>query len=257
MTEMFVEEFMVRASIQIYMLQKKKHMAEVFGTGFIIKYKEDFFLLSVSHVTDYKDLIVTLETNLPPENGIVPLLPVGGLVHYSLITLAQDVTGQDVLDALEEGGKRLDVTFARLKERPKLMQNDIVFKDFMHIEGKSKMFIDLDSDSIGEPDKSEIYGFFGKVKPKYDDEGMLRMEPTLKNNLKYQGSDKYFHRFIAPKIINSKEDYEGCSGAPILNSSGQLVALACKIREKTQLIYGFSAKECINLLDISIKTNQI
>ncbi|GAA6765729.1 hypothetical protein AAFH68_16670 [Flavobacterium sp. CGRL1] len=87
----------------------------------------------------------------------------------------------------------------------------------------------------------------------YDQNNILRMTPTLKNNLKYQGSDKHFHRFLTPKIITSKEDYQGCSGAPIIDNEGKFVGLACKLKENTKLLYGFSAKQFMNLLQISIE----
>jgi hypothetical protein len=63
--------------------------------------------------------------------------------------------------------------------------------------------------------------------------------------------------FLAPEVIKHKDDYRGCSGAPILDSEGQIVALACKIVENTKVVYGFSIQECMKLIKMTIDTNQL
>ena len=255
--EINMDEYAVRVSVQIYMVSPITQLAEAFGSGFIAKYNNEFFLVSVSHVINYNDLVVTAETNKPPENGVRPLLNVGGLMQYNLISMAETATSHDLLKALEKGGDRLDITFARLNEKPVIFQREIIFKDYLHIKGGGKIIIDLDTEITAEPDKTKLYSFFGYIKPSYDENNILHMTPTLKHNLKYQGSDKYFHRFLTPKIITSKEDFQGCSGAPIIDNDGKFVGLACKLKEGTKLLYGFSAKEFIKLLKISIETGQL
>ena len=83
------------------------------------------------------------------------------------------------------------------------------------------------------------------------------MENTVKYNLKYHRTDKHFHIFLAPEIIKDAIDYQGCSGAPIIDSQGKLVALACKVRIPSKMIYGFSIQECIRLLDVAIDTKML
>lgn len=251
--EITMDEYAVRASVQIYMVNPKSQLADAFGSGFIVKFKGDFFLVSVSHVINHNGLVVTAETNKPPVDGVIPLLNIGGLMQYNLISITEKSTPLDLLNALEKGGDRLDITFARLNEKPEIFQREIIFKDYLHIKGSGKILIDLDTETTAEPDKTKLYSFFGYIKPVYDENNILHMTPTLKNNLKYQGSDKYFHRFLTQKIITSKEDYQGCSGAPIIDNYGKFVAIACKLKENTKLLYGFSAKEFIKLLDASIE----
>jgi len=60
--------------------------------------------------------------------------------------------------------------------------------------------------------------------------------------------------FLAPEIITDKENYEGCSGAPILDSQGRIVALACAVLTNSKVIYGFSIQECKKLLDYALQT---
>ena len=85
----------------------------------------------------------------------------------------------------------------------------------------------------------------------------LKMENTLKHNLKFHGTLKNFHLFLSPSLIVNKNDYAGCSGAPILSEDGKLVALACMVKVNTKLIYGFSIYECIKLLNIAIDTGML
>lgn len=60
--------------------------------------------------------------------------------------------------------------------------------------------------------------------------------------------------FLAPEIIQDKGDYEGCSGAPILDSQGRIVDLACAVHTKSKIIYGFSIQECKKLIDYALPT---
>lgn len=83
------------------------------------------------------------------------------------------------------------------------------------------------------------------------------MTPTLKNNLTFHRTNGYFHMFLAPEITQRKEDYEGCSGAPIIDSDGNLVALACKVLVGSKVLYGFSIQECIKLLKISLDSKML
>lgn len=253
MKEMFVEELMVLSSIQLFMANPDYIRPEAFGTGCIVKYREEFYLLSVFHVIKHDDLNMFLETNMEPDKNSVPVIPVGNFMFFDLLKIHKHANSEELLKLIDEGGERLDITFAKLENLPPLLQPEIDF-GFMKIEKGSKVYLNLDC--IVEPTREEVYGFFGKINHTYN--GLyLSMQPTIKNDLKYQSSNKLFHKFLAPEIIKSKSDYEGCSGAPILDSEGRLVALACKVVEGTKLIYGFSIQECIKLLNIAIETKQV
>ena len=63
--------------------------------------------------------------------------------------------------------------------------------------------------------------------------------------------------FLAPNIIINKDEYQGCSGAPIFDSDGYLTAVVCQIVTNTKIVMGFSIQECISLLNIAIDTNLI
>ena len=56
-----------------------------------------------------------------------------------------------------------------------------------------------------------------------------------------------------------KEDifYKGCSGSPILNSRGRLIALVNEGNAKLNEIYGISIETCKKYLDLDILKNNV
>ena len=247
------EELAIKSSIQIYQANQRVMKPEGFGTGCIVNYLGHTLLLSVSHVTNDDGLTTFLETNLPPEGITTPLKPIGGLVWYDVFKVTEGMDLTDFEYLIENKAERIDVTFAKLTEQFELKQPAIDFKYFKIEEG-DKLMLDLNHAAV--PDKANIYSFYGKVRPYF--QGIyLKMTPTLKKGLTFHRTNGYFHMFLAPEIIKDKDDYRGCSGAPILDSEGRIVALACQIRENTKIIYGFSIQECMKLIKLTIDTNQL
>lgn len=250
---MIVDELIVKSSIQIYQADKTILKPEGFGTGFIAKYLGYRFLISVSHVTNDNGLITFLETNLPPENNRTPLITIGGLIYYDLLKISEGMDLKDFVNLIENNGERIDITFAKLNNQFELRQPELDFGSFKIDEGE-KVMLDLDYATI--PDKLKTYGFYGKVRPDFS--GIyIKMTPTLKNGLKFHRTNGYFHKFLAPEIIKDKDDYRGCSGAPILDSDGRIVAVACKVVQNTKIVYGFSIQECMKLIKMTSEINQL
>lgn len=248
----YPEEIMVRSSIQVFMADSQAPKPEVFGSCCLMTYQKRLFFLSVFHVTNYA-LTAFLETNLPPNEIGPPLQPVGGLCSFDLFKVTKDMQIKDFEDLLRKPKETLDVTFAEVKQTLPLLQPEMDFEAFK-VETQHKIILDIQD--VGTPDDKHTYGFFGKIKPQYFGK-QLQMTPTLKNNLKFHRTNGYFHMFLAPEIIINKEDYEGCSGSPILDSEGRLVALTCKVMVGSKIIYGFSIQECIKLLDIALQTKML
>ncbi|BEV05018.1 hypothetical protein [Chryseobacterium gambrini] len=249
---MTVDQLTVLSSIQIYQADPKIMKPDGFGTGCIVNYLGQTFLLSVSHVTNNDGLTTFLETNLPPENNTVPLKPIGGFIWYDIFHIPESISTAEFKDIITEG-ERIDFTFSKLTERFELKQPAMNFGSFEVEEGDK---VTLDLSYATTPDKNQTYSFYGKIRPEYN--GIfLKMTPTLKNGLKFHKTKGLFHMFLAPQIIKDKEDYRGCSGAPILDSEGRIVALACQLLTNTKVIYGISIQECMKLIKLAIDTNQV
>lgn len=246
-------ELMVRSSIQVFIAKPDEPKPVGFGSACIIRYLDRDFFVSVSHVTDWDGLATFLETNMPFDERGPILKTIGGICYFDQIKVTPDMPFED-FEAVLETGKRLDIAFAEYNgEDVELLQPEMDFKTFK-VEASAKLSLFME-DAV-EPTKEERYGFYGKIRHKYN--GIqLSMTPTLKHSLKFHRVKGHFYMFLAPEVITDKEDYEGCSGAPILDSQGRIVALACAIVTNSKIIYGFPILECKKLLDYALQMKML
>lgn len=77
------------------------------------------------------------------------------------------------------------------------------------------------------PDVSEIYAFSGRVRTAKLDETTFWSEPTVYPGLKYLRTDGKYNVFKLPVPHPGHEAFKGCSGAPIVDRNGIVVALVC------------------------------
>lgn len=248
-------DMMARSSLHVVMLGSDK-MPRGYGSGCIVKYRMRNYLLSVAHVTDVANLSVCIETNEALVNNNSPLYCVGAMSYFDQYQIDPELLkrGLSIEDVLQRAqGKTLDITFCNINEELKLVQKEWDFGSFKIEEGE-KIYLDLDQ--AVQPEKGKLYGFFGRVKQGLS--GMvLRMQVTAKINLEYSGDQKEFHKFLVPELITDEEDYQGCSGAPILDEDGKLVGLAQSIFTGTKVVMAFSIKKCKELMDAAIVTKMI
>ena len=164
-----------------------------------------------------------------------------------------DRTPEKLLEHIEKGGIAIDFSFAEIKTQIDILQNDIKFPSFT-ISGGSKIFPKLEY--AADPNQSGIYGFFGYINQ--DMNGIyLQRRPEFKTPLKFHKHDREFLVFKAKKQIKDREEYAGLSGAPIFDFNGNLTALACAVKVRTNMVYGFPLTFGRHLIDIAIDTNQI
>lgn len=250
-----VPDVIVRSSVQVFLANPSDMRPVGFGSGCILQHRDRYFFVSVRHVTDYEGLTTFLETGIPSEeegqSGYM-LQPIGGLFTFDLFKKSNATAVTQFQDLISKGEK-LDITFAEIRHNIELRQPALDFGAFK-IEDGYKMI--LDSRDIAEPSKEKEYAFFGRVKQQ-PGAFVIPMENTVKHGLKFHGVFKQFYQFNTKEVIRDKDDYRGCSGAPIIDSDGMLVALACKVMQGATLVMGFSIYECIKLLDIAIDTNQL
>jgi hypothetical protein len=245
-------ELMVRASIQVFLAKADYPKPEGFGSCCVIVYQNRRFFISVSHVTDAEGYTTFLETNQPFDKRGPIIQPIGGICYFDQIKVTKDMSLEDFESVLQQG-KRLDIAFAEIKHNIELLQPEMDFKAFK-VEASTKLPLFMEDATM--PTKDERYGFFGKVRHSYN--GIqLSMIPTLKHSLKFHRTKGEFYMFLAPQIISDSEDYEGCSGAPILDSQCRIVALACAVHTGTRIIYGFPIQKCKELLDYALQTRML
>lgn len=262
--ELFVNNSMdiinliAKSSLHIIVANPGDMEPQSFGSGCIAHYNKRYFLLSVAHVTDIKDAATFIETNLPVKDLQSPLYSVGAMRYFDEYKIPGDDSLKNI-GSVEDLSKyyddTLDITFCEIKEQVELLQPEWDFGTYKISKGNK---VCLNLNEAGNPEKGKVYGLCGRVRQEL--EGVyLKSQPTLKLDLEYQGTVKKgrMHYFKTPELIKDADDYKGCSGAPILDEDGKLVALASSVFTGSQLIFGFSIEECRRLLDLAIATNLV
>lgn len=119
--------------------------------------------------------------------------------------------------------------------------------------------ISLTSDLSVLPTIHEEYGFCGLIKGKLiENENTLGLYSTLAyyDNVRYVKSEECFHIFALENKNYSHEDFMGTSGAPIIDSKGNLVSLVMsgcpsQTNPKEWLIYGVNLSKLSSVIDIN------
>lgn len=251
-------DFIAKSSIHVVVARASDLLPVSFGSGCIVQYKNRMFLLSVAHVTDLEGTVTLLETNLPSKNLQTPFYQVGAMCYFDQFKvpksgMEQKITAIEDINAKYD--KTLDITFCEIKENVDFLQPEWDLGAFKIRAGR-KIFLNLEE--AGEPQKNKLYGLSGRVRQNLN--GVyLEQKPTMKLNLQYQGQvkSKKMYGFSTEELISDADDYRGCSGAPILDEDGKLVALAASVYEGSKMMLAFSIEECKRLLDFAIESKLV
>ncbi|WP_148894051.1 hypothetical protein [Geothermobacter ehrlichii] len=101
------------------------------------------------------------------------------------------------------------------------------------------------------PSKEETYGFSGQVMAEMHGNHTLATEHRVYPDLKYERTENGYHQFKLPFSHPGHEHFRGCSGAPILDTKGNVVALVCHGEVEKNSIYGISLARYKLALDIT------
>jgi hypothetical protein len=247
---------LARSTVHLLLVEPATGEPKSFGSGCLVNYKERVFLLSVAHVTDFAGLKTCIETGQPPVGNSTPLYCPGTMQYADEYRVKSDlpksITSLD--DVVGDLIETLDITCCEMKDFvPTMFLQPALNNGKIKIDAGQKLVHSL-ADAVA-PARSGEYGLCGRIEQRIVG-NQIQSNVTFKTKIKYQGTKGRFHRFVVPRLINLT-DYEGCSGTPILDAQGRLVALASKVMEGTQLLYGFSIEECRNLLDVAIHSGQV
>ncbi len=100
-------------------------------------------------------------------------------------------------------------------------------------------------DEIAEPNIADAYFFGGNIHPSIDEYNKRINSEFQFASCEYLGEcskegNNYYYEFELPRAIESADELEGCSGAPIFDSSGRLVSILCGGTVGTDRIYGLN-----------------
>lgn len=179
------------------------------ASGCIVNYQRRKFVLSVSHATGNGD---NWAAEMRHEKGKGTLLHRFGatyfLAEHNIATNTQeevDFSYSEVQPDFESWFQELDMSGVALSE-----QRRAEFDFARH-----------------EPSHDEMYAFAGQVRTEIHSPQLLVSEMVVYPGLRYERTDGGYHVFRLPVPHPGHDAFQGCSGAPILDSQRRVVGLIC------------------------------
>ena len=96
--------------------------------------------------------------------------------------------------------------------------------------------------AVAEPSREETYAFYGYTRHRLDDKFRLNLTPKHETGLKFNGERDDLLRFVCRERYFEYAEYQGCSGAPILDSQGRLASLVVEGSEDRREILGLDLR---------------
>lgn len=225
------------------------------GSGVIVKYKDRFFICTVSHFSDFPDEKVGIVTGRVKDNQT----EIYYLGDFSYLTQIQFEDLPDVVDLEyclanpEKRGTKLDLAFREISLLDNIYQHKRVF-DLNGIrtmtineDGKTMLIVD-DNYQIK---KDELCSFYGRIRPSMVN-GVLHFEEQLYWGLSIKNIGEHFIEMDLGSPINDHTRFKGCSGGPILDTRGRLIGLVTHGENDTlkSSIYGFRFDKIKQWIDL-------
>lgn len=201
------------------------YMPDGIASACIFHYEGKRLLLTVHHATG--DMANWgIQVRFEPGKGTA-IQPLGSMNFLRSFNIYNNLT-RDIDFAYVEIAKNLAITSQTIDPK----SNAIICEINRH---DSKIDFNL------APSKNESYGFSGQVMPSVENNKLITEVRTYMD-LKYVGDEDDYYVFELPFKHPGHEHFKGCSGAPIIDTEGNVVALICKGDIQTNKIYGISLK---------------
>lgn len=246
MTQKEIERI-IKSTVHIVMSDTKTYLPRGLGSGCIVEYKGKELLFTVAHVTDIQ-AAACIVTGHPPVLNNIPMYSVGGmwfLDSFDITKYEEQLEQLKTVPARIEDWDfgQIDFSFATLKHKIEYLQNEIKFSDLI-IDSGEKLTIPVTLTEM--PSEESIYGFFGRIKAKWmmvNGNPTLASQEVLYGGLKYTRKIGHYYEFKLPGPIKSHTDFQGTSGAPIMDTNGNLVSLVTHGYEGADRIYGIALSD--------------
>lgn len=103
------------------------------------------------------------------------------------------------------------------------------------------------------PHVDELYAFTGEIHPRPDSSGLVT-QPVIYPGLRYIESTGPYHVFKLPVPHPGHDDFMGCSGAPIIDTKGNLVGLVSGGNIENNVILGVALSSYKSAVEFYCKT---
>lgn len=225
---MGIIELTVTACIHLVRSNLKDLKPISIGSGVIIKYKERFFICTVSHFTDYPDENIGILTGRI-KNNETEIYYFGDFSTLTEIQFEEMPDSEDLVYCIEnpdQSGEKVDIAFREISLLENIIQDKREFdlngigKISVNQGGKSMMIVDEDY----EIDTNQQCSFYGRIRPKFEN-GILDFQEALYWGLPIKNVGKDFIELDLGAPIRDHSRFKGCSGAPIIDTNGRLIGL--------------------------------
>ncbi|MCF8236194.1 MAG: hypothetical protein K9G67_14645 [Bacteroidales bacterium] len=259
MTQEEIEKI-IKSTVHIVMSEPKTLLPKGLGSGCIVKFNDKELLFTVAHVTDIQ-AATCIVTGHPPVMNHTPMYSVGGMWFLDKFDITKYEEQIEIIksdpDRIEDRDfGQIDFSFATLKHKIEYLQNEIKFKDFT-VEKEKKEVIPITLTEV--PDENSHYGFFGRIKAKWlmnNSNPVLASQEVFYGGLKFKRKVGHYYEFALPEEIKSHTDFQGTSGAPIMDTNGKLVSLITHGYEGADRIYGIALADFKSGIEAMIMTEE-
>ena len=204
------------------------------ASGCLIDYQNTRIILSVFHATK-KDGNWAIEVKYEPNKGTQIYRP-GGFNYLGEMTLGSSKINE------------VDFSYREVSLDLISYYQEIKPSGQISSERAREVFT---PDFTINPNIDEIYGFAGQVMPEMHGETALVTEMCVYPGLKYIATEGKYHVFELPVPHPGHEHFKGCSGAPIIDTKGNVVALVRHGDIDRNVIFGISLNKYKIVLDVS------
>lgn len=252
----------------IHMARAKSHedLNPAIGSGVIVRYKYRYFLCTVAHFTKNDGSKIYIYTGRNDKNGHTETYEFesGGFTYISELSFIfeEEPDAEDLQCFLENpnNGKYLDVAYREIS----LLDNIVQSEKTLNLDGFGELKIPYNGKSIilvdndSEINVDTLCSFFGRIRPDLS-KGILDFEEMLYWGLPITAIEEIYVEFDLGNPICDYSRFKGCSGAPIIDSTGKLIALVAKGSPEginSYKIYGFRfdvIKKWIELTHFSLE----
>lgn len=215
-----------------------------YASGCLVNFKGCRFLLTVSHATGNQGRwAVEMEWDAASSRMKLYLL---GAMDFLKIAKVDSRRIKKVID--------IDFSYKLLVETL-APRHQILSPEGEILENQAKMVLESELNLL--PSTDETYGFWGLTRQELTG-NLLKTVPKHVTGMKFvkiEHQGLYF--FKLPTPYKEYEEYQGCSGAPILDSQSRLVSLVVEGDRKMTGICGVNFQKIRAALEVAILEQQL
>lgn len=231
------EKSLYLSSVQLVELNANKIPVE-FASGALIDYKGRRILLTVSHATGNQKNWAIQQRYIPEKGTQTYAL---GAMHF-------------LAKASLSGCRLKDIDFSYVEVPTSICAYRQEVSTPTSV--KTEHLITVHKPSLEDvPVPTESYGFCGMVLPTHENhfgQFCVGGEIRVYSGLSFVRSEGEYDVYRLPFKHPGHDHFRGCSGSPVLSSSGAMVGLVCKGFEETDELYALSLRQQKLPIDILV-----